>query len=77
MVRVSHRDQFIMVSVEDTGIGFYSASGTTGYGLFSVRERLHHLDGIVKLESAHGTGTRISLLVLAESAGSEMRTESA
>jgi signal transduction histidine kinase len=77
LVRVSHRNQLIMISVEDTGIGVDSASGANGYGLFSVRERLHHLGGIVKVESVHGTGTRISLLAPVESAGSEMRTESA
>jgi signal transduction histidine kinase len=75
LVRVSHWNQFVKISVEDTGIGFDSASGTTGYGLFSVRERLHHLGGIVKMESVHGTGTRISLLAPVESAGSETRTE--
>jgi signal transduction histidine kinase len=77
LVHVSHWNQFVKISVEDTGIGFDFASGATGYGLFSVRERLHHLGGIVKMESVHGTGTRISLLAPVESAGSEMRTESA
>jgi signal transduction histidine kinase len=74
VVGVSHWNQFIKISVEDTGIGFDSASGATGYGLFSVRERLHHLGGIVKMESVRGTGTRISLLAPLKSADSEMGT---
>ena len=34
-----------------------------GFGLFSIRERLHYLGGRVQVDSEHNRGTRITLMV--------------
>lgn len=56
----------IMILVEDDGIGFdYHAFADGGniksFGLFSLRERLTHLEGSLEVETAPGRGTRITL----------------
>ena len=67
-----------MVIVEDRGIGFDPSYDTsTEYGLFSVREGLHHLGGIMTIASKRGEGTRVTLIAPRTSAGSEAKTESA
>jgi signal transduction histidine kinase len=62
LVRVSKFVKDIMVVVEDQGVGFDSSSNAHEYGLFSVRERLHHLGGILTIASRRGEGTRITLI---------------
>lgn len=67
VVSVSRREFMVDVVVEDDGIGFESAEiesksmRNTGFGLFSIRERLEHSGGILRVESKSGCGTRISL----------------
>jgi signal transduction histidine kinase len=63
--------------VEDQGVGFDFSSGGNEYGLFSVRERMHHLGGILTIASTRGEGTRVSLIVPSSAAGSETNEESA
>jgi PAS domain S-box-containing protein len=59
----------LMLVVEDGGRGFDlladSAKGAveSGYGLFSIRERITYLGGKVTVQSAPGHGTRVSLRV--------------
>ncbi len=58
----------IEVSVVDHGRGFDASSraqgsGDSGFGLFSIRERLPHLGGEFELESELGKGTRVTLRV--------------
>jgi signal transduction histidine kinase len=62
VVRVSKCVRDIMIIVEDRGVGFDASSNTNEYGLFSVRERLHHLGGILTIASRRGEGTRITLI---------------
>jgi len=66
-VRVSirkHKDN-ICVSIEDDGVGFDPVEATSlaikraELGLFSVRERLEQLGGMIKIESEKGRGSRI------------------
>jgi len=71
VVRVSYWVGDIAIVVEDRGIGFDSSSDAGEYGLFSVRERLHHLGGILIIASSRGEGTKITL----SAAGSETNTE--
>ncbi|UCF44018.1 MAG: PAS domain S-box protein [Planctomycetota bacterium] len=58
----------IKVSVEDDGVGFDSSTapsrryGSTGFGLFSIHERLGHIGGHLKVESEPGHGTRVSMV---------------
>jgi signal transduction histidine kinase len=76
LVQVSWPGRAIMIAVKDDGIGFHPSSHTGGYGLFSVRERLHHLNGVLKVESIRGKGTRIVIIAPIKTAGSETNTES-
>ena len=65
---IRREGQNIRVKVEDDGIGFevpgmlsdMSQSGS--FGLFSVRERLHHVGGDLVIESQPGRGTRATLV---------------
>jgi len=58
----------IRVTVEDGGVGFDASRARlregkdAGFGLFSIRERLEHLGGSFRVESAPGRGTVVSLL---------------
>lgn len=59
----------IEVQVSDQGQGFdpeevkTRSLDATGFGLFSIRERLAHLGGAMVMESAPGRGTRVRLRV--------------
>jgi signal transduction histidine kinase len=58
--------QTILVTVEDDGVGFDAAAtargeGGRGLGLVSIRERAAELRGTVRLESAPGRGTRLTV----------------
>ncbi len=68
---------FVRVTVSDEGAGFDPekarapgpASG--GIGLFSIRERLDVIGGGMKIESAPGQGSRVTVWVPKDSAGAE------
>ena len=77
IVRVGHENGFVMLAVEDEGVGFDPDSGEAGYGLFSVRERVHHLGGTIQVDSIPGDGTRIVLTAPVRTAGSRAREGSA
>ena len=55
--------------VEDNGKGFEQdpshvvESGVCGYGLFSIRERLVQMGGVLAIESAPGQGTRVRMVL--------------
>ncbi len=57
----------IQISVEDDGCGFdparvaATAAKAGKFGLFSIRERLKQLDGGIEIESAPGSGTRVTV----------------
>jgi PAS domain S-box-containing protein len=58
----------IMISVRDDGVGFVPSEAGAfvlddkgGFGLFNIRERLEHLGGAMKIQSASGKGTRVTL----------------
>jgi signal transduction histidine kinase len=74
-VSIHHDDQGVHVRVEDDGKGFpmdqdgLQVSKKGGFGIFSIRERLQHLGGSLKIESGSLCGTKITLdLPLAERA---------
>ena len=63
---IQNRANNIRIEVVDDGIGFDTLKSknfgkTDGFGLFSIRERLKHLGGCLKVESKPGHGTRIVL----------------
>ena len=57
----------VRLILEDDGVGFdYAAvmnrtSGESGYGLANLRERVRLLEGNLKIETAPGKGTRLSV----------------
>ncbi len=62
-VRLRHGPEELEISVEDDGDAFDPAElGRRGIGLFSIRERLNHLGGVMRIESRSGGGTRITLI---------------
>jgi PAS domain S-box-containing protein len=69
-VRVSIRriKGSIRISVEDDGIGFDPAevmsmsAKRAQFGLFSVRERLEQLGGLIEIDSKAGRGTKITMM---------------
>jgi signal transduction histidine kinase len=64
-VKVSIRRirQQISVSVEDDGKGFEHSelSSSSGFGIFSIRERLEQLAGHIEIESEPGRGSKITM----------------
>ncbi len=58
----------IRIKVEDNGVGFNTSKITThmdrnsGFGLFSIRERLDRLGGCLEVESEPGHGTRVTIV---------------
>jgi signal transduction histidine kinase len=58
----------VRVVVSDTGAGFNPAERDvsvleSGFGLFSIRERLELIGGRLEVEAAPGQGTRVTLVV--------------
>ena len=59
----------IRVSVEDDGLGFdpvevtSMASKKAEFGLFSIRERLEQLGGLIEIDSVPGRGSKITMTV--------------
>lgn len=66
-VEIRAADGRIEISVVDDGVGFDATGfgetfGTSGgFGLFSIRERLHHLGGSLSIRSTAGEGTRVDV----------------
>jgi PAS domain S-box-containing protein len=66
-VSLSRSRSDICIKVEDDGRGFDTSileSGSKkakGFGIFSIRERLNHIGGHMRIESAEGKGTRAIL----------------
>jgi len=68
-VTIKRENDGINIEVEDDGVGIKDVlrdprlKSSSGFGLFSIRERLHYLGGQVQVESENGRGTRITLIV--------------
>lgn len=67
-VHIQKNGNRIQIFVMDDGVGFkhskYEASSfttTSGFGLFSTRERLEYIGGDMKIESMPGSGTCVTL----------------
>lgn len=67
-VSISRSDDYVVVTVEDDGIGLsnmdFTTDGSKGFGLFSIRERLDYLGGCLTINSEIGRGTRVSMSIL-------------
>ena len=70
-VRLAHHEGRLRIEVRDEGVGFdFAAAGTTTmtdlssqFGLFSIRERMRALGGLLDLVSAPGQGTTVTLVL--------------
>jgi signal transduction histidine kinase len=62
-VSLSRVDEQICVIIEDDGVGFEpdKLALNTGFGIFSIRERLEQLAGHLEIESEPGRGTKITM----------------
>jgi PAS domain S-box-containing protein len=64
-ITLKRSDDQVQVEVQDDGIGFdvglLSAQGSVkkGFGLLSIRERLHNLGGHMEVQSSPGGGTKV------------------
>ena len=72
-VTVSREADKIVVEVTDQGRGFDPShphtdpSKAKSFGLFSIRERIRHMNGEISFDSKPGHGTRVTLTVPLES----------
>jgi len=72
-IEISKKENFILLRVEDTGVGFDSNKFTKknfyGFGIYSISERIKNLGGNFVLFSKLGKGTKIllSIPILSES----------
>jgi signal transduction histidine kinase len=68
-VRLRREDKRFVLEVEDDGVGFNVGAVDANYaqrgslGIVSMRERADLVDGSLKIDSAEGAGTRITLVV--------------
>ena len=68
-VTIRRENDHINIEVEDDGVGIKDIQrdpqlkSISGFGLFSIRERLNYLGGQVQVESNNGQGTKITLMV--------------
>jgi PAS domain S-box-containing protein len=68
-VIIARDGEEVNIKVEDDGVGFsaksksQTISSNGGFGLFSIRERLHYLGGRLEVESNDLQGTRVTLMV--------------
>lgn len=63
-IRISARGKNVQIEVIDNGRGFdrnkmYNTDSSGGYGLFSIRERLIHLGGCLRIQSRSDKGSRV------------------
>ncbi len=68
-VRLGRRDNYLLLEVQDDGVGFDTDEVDANYdqrgslGMINLRERAELLDGSLRIESAEGKGTKVSLIV--------------
>lgn len=61
-VRLSRHGDVFQISVSDNGIGCPDIlQERTGFGLFNIRERMHHINGTFRIQSLPSGGTRVTL----------------
>lgn len=80
-VRMWQEDNLFVVRVQDDGIGFdtedvnrdYSSRGSLG--MVNMRERAERIDGSLRVESAPGQGTSVTLVVPLEKHGRQVAVQ--
>jgi len=66
-VSLARENDFMRIEISDSGVGFKTSkilnnNYNTGFGLFSIKERMEHLNGSFKVESKPNRGTRFALV---------------
>jgi two-component system sensor histidine kinase DegS len=71
-VQIDVSDTFVMVMVEDDGIGFEveNLDEVKGMGLSVIKERVEMTNGGFNIESHHGEGTKVTFKILDSGTGS-------
>jgi signal transduction histidine kinase len=68
-VRLYRREAYVVVEIEDDGVGFDIGAVDANYdqrgslGMVNMRERAELIEGTLRIQSAAGRGTKISILV--------------
>lgn len=68
-VRLNRNQDLLQLEIEDDGVGFDLAAVEAGYGqrgslgMVNLRERSELVNGVLRIESAKGEGTRISITI--------------
>jgi signal transduction histidine kinase len=65
-VRIRDEESRVAASITDDGKGFDVTARAAGFGLIGIRERAELLDGQLRVESAPGSGTTITVTVPAK-----------
>ena len=66
---IRRNDGRVCIEVKDDGVGINGSEGSVsedngrGFGLFSIRERLHYLGGGVDVVSGQDAGTQVTLML--------------
>lgn len=69
VVRMQRSGSSLVVQVIDRGVGFdagdfeFRVTTSGGFGLFNIRERLHHLGGSCSVRSTPSDGTEVTLTI--------------
>jgi two-component system sensor histidine kinase DegS len=71
-VQIDVGDSFVMVKVEDDGIGFEveDLEDGQGMGLNVIKERVEMTNGDFNIESTIGEGTKVTFTILESATGS-------
>jgi len=69
---ISRQGDQVVICVEDDGVGFDAEPAAvftagSGFGLFNIRQKVEHLGGVLRFDSAPGCGTRAIVTVPAAS----------
>jgi|GEM_PF-6010255 len=66
-ISLARKDNMIEAAVQDDGTGFNDSAirdklfVDSGFGIFSIRERMKHIGGAINISSEPGAGTRVTL----------------
>lgn len=62
-ISIAATPQSLTLQIRDNGVGFNNQLGAEGIGLISIRERVDSLKGTLKINSAPGRGTRLTVCI--------------